>query len=81
MRVNHNTALRLEEIIRRLFDYPIRGRMAGYIDADHFEREPFDAALIALSPVWERVDKHELDAFCQNGILFSVTTTTISLVL
>ena len=63
MRVNHNTALRLEEIIRRLFDYPIRGRMAGYIDADHFEREPFDAALIALSPVWERVDKHELDAF------------------
>ncbi len=58
-----HTALRLEEIIRRLFDYPIRGRMAGYIDADHFEREPFDAALIALSPVWERVDKHELDAF------------------
>ena len=38
MRVSHNTALRLEEIIRRLFDYPIRGGMAGYIDADHFER-------------------------------------------
>ena len=63
MRVNHNTALRLEEIIRRLFDYPIRGRMAGYIDADHFEREPFDAALTALSPLWKRIDKYELDDF------------------
>ena len=63
MRVSHNTALRLEEIVRRLFDYPVRGGMAGYIDADHFEREPFDAALIALSPLWKRIDKYELDDF------------------
>lgn len=63
MRVSHNAANRLEKIVMELFDYPIRGGMAGYIDADHFEREPFDAALIALSPVWKRVNKHELDAF------------------
>lgn len=63
MRVSHNAANRLEKIVMELFDYPIRGGMAGYIDADHFEREPFDAALIALSPLWKRIDKYELDDF------------------
>lgn len=63
MKISHNAANRLEKIVMELFDYPIRGGMAGYIDADHFEREPFDAALIALSPLWKRIDKYELDDF------------------
>lgn len=25
---------------------------AGYIDADHFETNPFDAAFIAIAPIW-----------------------------
>lgn len=28
-----------------------RGGMGGYIDTDHFEINPFDTALIALSPI------------------------------
>ena len=37
--------------------------MSGYIDADHFESEPFDAALIALAPLWKNGDFHELEDF------------------
>ena len=37
--------------------------MSGYIDADHFESEPFDAALIALAPLRKNGDFHELEDF------------------
>ena len=37
--------------------------MGGYIDADHFESAPFDAALIALAPLWQKADLHEIVDF------------------
>ena len=37
--------------------------MGGYIDADYFESEPFDAALIALAPLWKRISFHEIEEF------------------
>ena len=37
--------------------------MGGYIDADHFESQPFDAALIALAPLWQKADFHEIEDF------------------
>jgi len=37
--------------------------MGGYIDADHFESAPFDAALIALAPLWQKADFHEIEDF------------------
>lgn len=37
--------------------------MGGYIDADHFESAPFDAALIALAPLWQKADVHEIEEF------------------
>ena len=37
--------------------------MGGYIDADHFESAPFDAALIALAPLWQKGDLHEIEDF------------------
>ena len=35
----------------------------GYIDVDHFESEPFDAALIALAPLWKKCNFHKLENF------------------
>lgn len=62
MRINHGDAVSLEGIVRRVFECQ-RGDMGGYIDADHFESQPFDAALIALAPLWKKADFHEMEDF------------------
>ena len=63
MRVSHNDAIVLEGIVCRVYGLHDRGGMGGYIDADHFESQPFDAALLALAPLWNRADFHELEDF------------------
>lgn len=50
MRITHSDAISLESVVRRVFACD-RAGMGGYIDADHFESAPFDAALIALAPL------------------------------
>ncbi len=62
MRINHSDAIVLESIVRNVFNCN-RSGMGGYIDADHFESEPFDAALIALAPLWQKGDFHEIEDF------------------
>lgn len=62
MRINHNDAISLEHIVRGVFVCD-RAGMGGYIDADHFESAPFDAALIALAPLWQKADFHEIEDF------------------
>ena len=62
MRINHGDAIVLESIVRSVFSCE-RGDMGGYIDADHFESEPFDAALIALAPLWKKAGFHEMEDF------------------
>lgn len=62
MRIDHSDAIELEGIVRSVFSCQ-RGDMGGYIDADHFASEPFDAALIALSPLWEKGDFNEIEDF------------------
>ena len=62
MRINHGDAYTLELIVRRVFSCD-RGAMGGYIDADHFESSPFDAALIALAPLWQKADFNEIEDF------------------
>lgn len=62
MRIDHGDAIILEGIVRNVFSCQ-RAGMGGYIDADHFESEPFDAALIALSPLWQKADFHEIENF------------------
>lgn len=62
MRIDHSDAIVLEGIVRNVFSCE-RAGMGGYIDADHFELEPFDAALIALAPLWKRADFHEIEDF------------------
>lgn len=62
MRINHSDAISLERIVRHVFSCQ-RGEMGGYIDADHFESQPFDAALIALAPLWQKADFHDIEDF------------------
>jgi hypothetical protein len=62
MRIDHGDAIVLEGIVRNVFSCE-RAGMGGYIDADHFESEPYDAALIALAPLWKRTDFHEIEDF------------------
>lgn len=62
MRINHSDAITLERIVRNVFSCD-RASMGGFIDADHFESEPFDASLIALAPLWQKADFHEIEDF------------------
>lgn len=62
MRIDHSSAVTLEGIVRRVYSCD-RAGMGGYIDADHFESSPFDAALIALAPLWEKADSYEIEEF------------------
>ena len=58
----HGDAIVLEAIVRSVFSCD-RGEMGGFIDADHFESQPFDAALIALAPLWQNGDFNEIEDF------------------
>lgn len=62
MRITHNEAIELEFIVRKVYDCD-RGGMGGFIDADHFESSPFDAALIALAPLWKKMDFRSVEDF------------------
>ena len=62
MRIKHGDAVVLEAIVRGVFNCE-RGEMGGLIDADHFEREPFDAAIIAIAPLWQKSNSKEIEEF------------------
>lgn len=62
MRIDHSSAIVLEGVVRKVFSCD-RAGMGGYIDADHFESEPFDAALIAIAPLWQKGDFCEIESF------------------
>lgn len=40
-----------------------RSGMGGLINANHFMDEPFDAALIALAPLWQKANPNEVEHF------------------
>lgn len=62
MRITHGSAVELEAIVRSVFSCERYG-MGGYINSDHFVLAPFDAALIALAPLWQRDDNHLVEDF------------------
>ena len=62
MRISHNDAIVLESIVRKVHLCDSAG-MGGYIDTDNFETNPFDAALIALSPIWKTLPKETVEDF------------------
>lgn len=55
-------AIVLESIVRKVHLCD-RAGMGGYIDADHFETNPFDAALIAIAPIWKTLPKETIEDF------------------
>lgn len=60
--MDHNQAIELERIVRSVYDCD-RGGMGGYIDADNFSFNPFDAALIALAPLWKNDPDRQVENF------------------
>lgn len=60
--MNHNQAIELERIVRCVYDCD-RAGMGGYIDADNFSSNPFDAALIALAPLWKNDSDRQVENF------------------
>ena len=60
MRIEYFDARQLERIVRDVFKCKC-GDMFGYINAGRFERQPFDAALIALAPLWKKAKRNEID--------------------
>ena len=66
MKINHAQALRIENILENMFKCK-RSAVGGLIDADHFETEPFDAALLAIGFLWGKIEyineEQEIDEF------------------
>lgn len=62
MSISHADALHLERVVRNYYHCD-RASMGGFIDADHYESNPFDAALIALSPIWEKTRSEQIGDF------------------
>ena len=50
MKIDHVSAMKLEDRINRMWDKPGRGALCGRIDADYFERHPFEAVVLLLAP-------------------------------
>lgn len=59
MRIKHDEALRLEYLVRAVFDCD-RAGMGGYIDANHFASNLFDATLIAIALLWNTNNNEEV---------------------
>lgn len=64
--MNHNQAIELERIVRSVYDCD-RGGMGGYIDADNFSFNPFDAALLHLLHCGRMTQIDRLKISCING--------------
>lgn len=53
LRINHNDAVQLEEIVRGLYGCD-RAGISGLADADNFERNPFQAAVLVVAFIHSR---------------------------
>ena len=62
MKVTHNDGVTLEHIVSNLYDCNQGGR-GGIIDASHFERNPFHAALICISKLYSGMFDDKIDQF------------------
>ena len=46
--INHNDAIELEHIVRRVYDCD-RGGVSGMVDADYFDDKPIQAAVLVVA--------------------------------
>lgn len=63
MMITHNDAMVLEKIVCGLYEGSHQGSMGGIIDASHFERNPFHAALICISKLYSGLSDDKIDQF------------------
>lgn len=50
MKISHSCAYSLEMMVREIWGLHYRSHLHGRIDADHFEYDPYDAAIYILAP-------------------------------
>lgn len=63
MKITHNNAVILEGIVCNLYNGARQGSMGGIIEAGHFERNPFHAALICISKLYSGMFDDKIDQF------------------
>ncbi len=72
-RISHSDAIRLESIVRRLYECD-RSGVSGLADADHFESRPMDAAVMIVSYIHAKklhVSEIQYDEFlCKYDTIF-----------
>ena len=69
MRIERSDAIYIESIARKVHNCD-RAGMAGIIDADHFENNPFDATIVSLAPIWKNIPQNVLESFVNKWWLF-----------
>ena len=62
MPINYDSASNLEVIVRNA-NHCEANAMGLMISAHHFKTEPFDAALLAIAPLWRSANQEELEDF------------------
>ena len=62
MKFSYEDGVLLETIVRAVHLCG-QGGFGGMISAQHFSNHPFDAALIALAPIWKRIDFKRIEEF------------------
>lgn len=50
MKISHVGAVHLEHIVRKVWGLSDRSSLHGHIDANTFERDPYESALLILAP-------------------------------
>lgn len=78
MRITHSDALYIEAIARKVHNCDRFG-MAGIIDADHFENNPFDATIISLAPIWKNIPENILEKFVNKWWIFRNDVTELNI--
>lgn len=71
--LNHNDAIELEHQVRRLFKCD-RGGVSGLVDADNFESNPLDAAVMVVTYIHTKglhISETQYDEFLHKyGVIF-----------
>ena len=77
----HGIAISLENILRMVHNNVSRGSFGGIICADHLEIYPFDATLIALSPLFNPRNESRISKFVGEWYSFAYSHEKPSLIL
>lgn len=60
--IKYEIGSNLESIVRNVYSCG-EGGMGGIISTTHLREQPFDAALLAIAPLWRKGNYQELEQF------------------